>query len=1062
MAPFSHVALLITVARYGVSSGYSASPSLSLSSHAVATSNATGVCNVDSYVTAHSILSDPFGRSHTSSPSSPECSEVEPTAGGISWGIATSPECTVVLWGVKDDSGDGTAGVIDATLSDLAHDYGYSSESLLTWSATRFIHELILFCTFNRDKDAVISCGAVLWWFLSQPRVWLSMATGMASLIAHYAGIVYSPLVYSALRVGEIIELAVIPLYLTLHLTLDVARFAALTALLGTARVSLLAIDVLMIALRTSAATVGMSCHLPRLAAFHAAEALLRWRDTLCHDELKIARRITLGKCTGRTRSQRDGESMARLWLCGHLFDAHELVGKRVRLCFSLEASSCRMSRSRKGQEGVVNSVMHADRVWVTLDSGSQHLLRPEHLLPLDGPATASTIRRTCHSRSWRGAHLLIVGVLGGGSRLRAIRLTVAYARVAKLMSFAAAVAISDGVARVSAFTARVLLSAHIAVATRLDLCRTVMISLAIQAAVRRRHTATWEVAVCVEHVLCGLLIHTATSVPRLGRIVPLIAALSALPLTLSGGSGDDRKGPPGFSGERSDFLAWFMAFSAYVAYKLVDAAPVLEGTLPRPPDPPAALHGRLDANGAPMVHPPPPPAPVDDGHGGIANQPAIDAAQAALAAYNAAPVGVINQSVIDAALEAQRDWDKSNTQLYGLLVQSLPTWLVTSVYNSARNDGVASIEYLRNAFDANAGDGGDHAAHLAKLQARTIDGRSDVSEADLRKHFDMMVSEAAAIRRTGNEPPSEATMIAFYDNALPIAYSTMRQHARRSKHATFLAHHMDIMGQVRAEVNARVPAANAFAARGVGGRQPGERQPGERQPGERQPGGGGDDDKICLRCGRKGHISRNCRQPKRACTHCGADHLNDFCSRGPGARRNILTDALRAIVDRQTAQKVAAPAAPTYAAAAAPPPAPPAAPQPAPPAAAQPPPPPAAPPLAAQQPPPHGPEHNQFGAAHAAAAQAAAMHADPQQAANAYAAALRGLGFGMCTLFTAMTSALPSSFAPPPPLSLARVEAFVDTMATFWIVDSVDKLHTVISPCPSRTEKWRQPGSRI
>jgi hypothetical protein len=110
--------------------------------------------------------------------------------------------------------------------------------------------------------------------------------------------------------------------------------------------------------------------------------------------------------------------------------------------------------------------------------------------------------------------------------------------------------------------------------------------------------------------------------------------------------------------------------------------------------------------------------------------------------------------------------------------------------------------------FDANSGDGGDHAAHLAKLQSRSIDARSDISEADLRRQFDMMMSEAAAIQRTGNSPPSDATMIAFYDNALPIAYTTMRQHARRANHKTLLAHHMDIMSQVRAEVNSRAPAA--------------------------------------------------------------------------------------------------------------------------------------------------------------------------------------------------------------------------------------------------------------
>jgi hypothetical protein len=130
MALFSHVALLITVARHGVPSGNSASPSLSHSSHAVATSNATGVCNVDSYVTANSILSDPFGRSHTSSLSSPVCSEVEPTPGGISWGVATSPECPAAPWDNGPIGNDGTARVIAATLTEPHHDYGDAAESL--------------------------------------------------------------------------------------------------------------------------------------------------------------------------------------------------------------------------------------------------------------------------------------------------------------------------------------------------------------------------------------------------------------------------------------------------------------------------------------------------------------------------------------------------------------------------------------------------------------------------------------------------------------------------------------------------------------------------------------------------------------------------------------------------------------------------------------------------------------------------------------------------------------------------------------------------------------------
>ena len=52
-------------------------------------------------------------------------------------------------------------------------------------------------------------------------------------------------------------------------------------------------------------------------------------------------------------------------------------------------------------------------------------------------------------------------------------------------------------------------------------------------------------------------------------------------------------KGPPMFSGERGDFIAWFMIFTAYVSFKLTRAASIAEGTRPRPANPPAAVMGR-------------------------------------------------------------------------------------------------------------------------------------------------------------------------------------------------------------------------------------------------------------------------------------------------------------------------------------------------------------------------------------------------------------------------------------------------------------------------------------
>ena len=94
-----------------------------------------------------------------------------------------------------------------------------------------FINELILFRVFNRDKDAVISCGAVLWWFLSQPRVWLFTATCIASPIAHYVCPVLSIVTHvvdmatyailsSIFCVESIAKMTLLLPYLTLRLAL--------------------------------------------------------------------------------------------------------------------------------------------------------------------------------------------------------------------------------------------------------------------------------------------------------------------------------------------------------------------------------------------------------------------------------------------------------------------------------------------------------------------------------------------------------------------------------------------------------------------------------------------------------------------------------------------------------------------------------------------------------------------------------------------------------------------------------------------------------------------------
>ena len=525
-------------------------------------------------------------------------------------------------------------------------------------------------------------------------------------------------------------------------------------------------------------------------------------------------------------------------------------------------------------------------------------------------------------------------------------------------------------------------------------------------------------------HVFDSLLVAVYMRSSRVVHLRPFWV-LALLPLVHT--AGDENKRVPSFSGERIDFTAWFMLFSAYVAYKLVSAAPLVAGKRPKPPAAPAALRGRL------APEPPAPPAPTKASDGTVTNQAEIDAANAARLAWMNTPAVVLNEAEIKAANEALEKWTNDNTQLYGLVVQAMPSWLVTSIYNSHLNDGVAAIEYLRTAFDANSGDGGDHAAHLARLQSRTIDARSDISESDLRRQFDMMMSESAAITRTGNSPPSDATMIAFYDNSLPIAYANMRQHARRSKHTTLLAHHMDMMSQVRAEINARAPPPNAFVASVAPTSTPSK------------PPADADADKICLRCGRPGHIRRTCRQAKAPCTHCGSDHLSAFCPKGPGGRRRELSDVLRGVVDRDVQRGSAAKASPkptTYAAAAAQAPASPA-----------PPPPAVAPPIASAPPAP-APWQQPTPTAHAAAVQAAATQADPQSAANAYAAALRAFGYGLMAhldfhAYFGFSAAWPRRSLPAAPPFCSSEDAAVDSMASLMIVNSVDKLYRVTDASP-------------
>ena len=491
----------------------------------------------------------------------------------------------------------------------------------------------------------------------------------------------------------------------------------------------------------------------------------------------------------------------------------------------------------------------------------------------------------------------------------------------------------------------------------------------------------------------------TVTGQIRFHSLLLLWLALSHAPACADSDGSSAASRPPVFDGTRQNFLPWVMAFSGWVAYRLTDSSDMLEGLDPRPTDP----------------EPDPVAEPVD-------------------------------HKVWE---ERREKWARGNKKLYGAILSALPDWLRTSIYLSFKGDGLAAMEYLRDSFDAI--DANDHAAQIARLGAHYIDPKNDLSEGDLRLQYDSMMTAATGILRTGNHPPAESAMIAMFDNSLPIAYGNIRQLVRRSKHTTLLAHYNDYMGQVRAELAARAPRANAFFTGGGSGGGGGGGGGGSGGGGG-GGGGGAPPSNPCLRCGKTGHRRPKCSKTKTKCRHCGADHMSSLCPKGPGSKwrdalseaaRNILqADVERAAGDGTTnggatnAQAFPAPnATPSTSAnqaASAP--------------VVPPPPPPGTVPAVT----PGGATNSATSAdaaAHAFAASAAAAHTDPALSGQAYVAALRTLGFGMCATPAAMPAAHVANIHPP--IGTKLVNALVDTMATMWVVNDASLLHKVTDPSP-------------
>jgi hypothetical protein len=469
--------------------------------------------------------------------------------------------------------------------------------------------------------------------------------------------------------------------------------------------------------------------------------------------------------------------------------------------------------------------------------------------------------------------------------------------------------------------------------------------------------------------------------------------------------AGDDLPGgrskPPLFSGERVEFTKWFIAFTIWLALHASECTDLLEGMDPEPPRP-----------------------------------------------------DLVSSLAAVALTEEQKDdhvqWQKRNRKLFGALGTAMPEWLATSLYTSERNNGVGALKYLKTHFDAQAGSGNDRASGLQRMQASYIDKKNDLSENDVRHQYDNMMIAVNDVVSAGGQKPDELLLIAMFENALPMSYSVIKQMTRRMNHATLQKYYDDLLSQTRAELASRAPAVHAFTAlgtpdngdladatvaalaamglqritappsnKGRGGRGRGT----GRGRGSAQPGDGPTvyPANPCLRCGSDdGHSRPDCPLPKTKCRFCNVgDHLGAYCPKNPtaGAKRKALSEGARNVVARESgAAAGAAPAAMNATAT--------------------------------------GPALSET-AAHAAATAAANAQIDGAHSANAYAATLRILGYGMCaSAGAALSSSMASiklTVANQPPIS-TLVTAMVDSMATYFVVNKPELIVRVTNNNPGFT----------
>lgn len=334
--------------------------------------------------------------------------------------------------------------------------------------------------------------------------------------------------------------------------------------------------------------------------------------------------------------------------------------------------------------------------------------------------------------------------------------------------------------------------------------------------------------------------------------VIILIASQAA---SVQAAGGEESTGPrcPSFEGINAAFMPWFIAFSAWVAWKKPELSALILGTSKRP-----------------RYAQPVAPTPAER--------------------------------------KRRTQWDIYNTQLYGAIVSHVATHIQTSLHLEHAGNGVKALRYLKNKYGAHST--GDRAEAIARLQRSVIDPRAKISEDEVTRQYTAMSMAVNDIVATGGAKIDDATLISMLENALPPAYAAIRQMLRYHQHTAFDTYFNDLRTQVKAEERssqAMVPAAFAVGEEtptamtiaqnnqghnyGRGGRQFSQngaaRGKGKGGKGRKQ---GETSLNPCFNCGKCDHPRFHCPCPTAVCAHCGANHLSEMCSKGPGGP---LRDAL-------------------------------------------------------------------------------------------------------------------------------------------------------------------------